>query len=60
MIPAVIFIIAIIVIVILNKRTRKPGGMAPGVIDEFVREQLPNMGEAHLNIVCALEDALNA
>ena len=60
LIPAGIFIIAIIVIVILNKRARKPGGMAPGVIDEFVREQLPNMREAHLNVVCALEDALNA
>ncbi|NEW09869.1 hypothetical protein GK047_28620 [Paenibacillus sp. SYP-B3998] len=58
-IPVVLVIVGVIVMVFLNKKGGRSAGVAQNVMMNYVREQLPNMQSANLDVINLLEDTIN-
>ncbi|MBE1553997.1 hypothetical protein [Sporosarcina limicola] len=58
-IPAVVIIVGVIVMVFLNKKGGRSASVAQDVMKNYVREQLPNMQSANLDVINLLEDTID-
>lgn len=58
-IPVVVVIVGVIVMVFLNKKGGRSAGVAQDVMKNYVREQLPDMQSAHLDVINLLEDSID-
>lgn len=57
-IPAALVIVAVIVMVLQNKKVSRSAGVAQDVMRNYVREQLPDMQSAELDVINLLQDAI--